>query len=42
MPGLEAGSQQKMRALLVVHSGFWPQRGGELEEVDDHLGEVVE
>jgi hypothetical protein len=26
-----------MGALLVVHSGFWAQRGGELEEVDERI-----
>ena len=39
--GLEAGPQQEMRALLVVHAVSRPERGGELEEVYDHLGEMV-
>lgn len=40
-PGLEAGPQQEMRALLVIHAVSRPKRSGELEEVYDHLGEMI-
>jgi hypothetical protein len=39
--GLQASSQKKMRALFVIHSGSRPKRSWELEEVYDHVGEMV-